>query len=147
MSTVIFADYGKDGPSWSPNSECVKSHVRGWVFTGFNLSYYYFYVFPILTPNPDDTTGTAVDTLTIGSAALVDRYTSVFPNPAHGSTRVLSSYGLTRVEAYTVDGRKVEELKPTAYTADIDVSQWPAGEYLLRITTRHGTVTRKLLVR
>lgn len=159
-------------PGWSipmiPVEEIWHSARRpGWTRSGFYMTQVYYYLFPILTPNPnptpEDTTGgspvdttgvgpvdtgsVTIDTLSIGSMELVNRYTTVFPNPAHGTTRVLSSFGLTRVEAYTVDGRKVHEETPKAYTADIDVSQWPVGEYLLRITTRHGTVTRKLLVR
>ena len=32
-------------------------------------------------------------------------------------------------------------------TVTFDVTAWPAGTYLLRITTPMGTVTKKLLVR
>ena len=115
----------------------------------------YYLIFPILTPRPDaDTTGgstgdsTAVggDTLTVVPADMMVRYVSVQPNPAVDEARVLSSFGLERIEAYNAGGQKVYEGKAEGLEATLDVKGWPRGSYLLRITTPMGTVTKKLLV-
>lgn len=77
---------------------------------------------------------------------LLYRYTSVQPNPATDKVRVTSSFGLTRIEAYDLRGRLLFETPASGLKADLDVSSWPRGTYLLRITTPLGTVTKKLLV-
>ena len=91
------------------------------------ITYDHYLIFPILAPDdyPWDTSGVGGDTLAVTQADMVARYTSVQPNPATEQARVLSSFGLSHIEAYNAGGQKV---------------------YLLRITTPLGTVTKKLLV-
>ena len=78
---------------------------------------------------------------------LLYRYTSVQPNPATDKVRVTSSFGLTRIEAYDLRGRLLFETPASGLKADLDVSSWPRGTYLLRISTPAGTTTKKLLIR
>ena len=84
------------------------------------ITYDHYLIFPILAPDdyPWDTSGVGGDTLAVTQADMVARYTSVQPNPATEQARVLSSFGLSHIEAYNAGGQKV---------------------YL-------GTVTKKLLV-
>ncbi len=105
----------------------------------------YLLIFPILTPNPD-TTGTGGDTLAVTQADMVGRYVSVQPNPAVDEARVLSSFGLERIEAYNAEGRLVFKQEAAGLEATLDVKGWPRGTYLLRIQTPMGVVTKKLLV-
>ena len=77
---------------------------------------------------------------------MVGRYVTVQPNPAVEEARVLSSFGLERIEAYDDRGRLVAEVAAKGYEATLDVKAWTSGTYLLRITTPMGTVTKKLLV-
>jgi len=79
---------------------------------------------------------------------LIYRYTSVAPNPAKNSVRVTSSFGLSRLEAYDAHGRLIKEcnIQHSALSIDLDVSSWPSGTYLLRITTPAGLTTKKLLI-
>ena len=116
-------------------------------------------IFPILTPNPDttdngrdtivggDTTRVDPDTLGIQSVELLKRYTSVQPNPATETAKVISSFGLTRIEAFNSAGDRVYDAPHTGLTATLDVSRWPAGTYILRLHTPAGTVGKKILVR
>ena len=118
----------------------------------------YPYFFPILTPpdttyNPVDTTHTdttRVDTTqvdTVGiSIQMLQRYTTLRPNPAAEQVQVLSSFGLSQIELYNAAGVRLLEQKATGYSATLDVSALPAGPYLVRIATAAGTVTRKLVV-
>lgn len=120
-----------------------------WNWRG-NGDYEYYLFFPILTPEPDtagsDTTGTGGDTLAVTQADMVGRYVSVQPNPAVDEARVLSSFGLERIEAYNAEGRLVFKQEATGLEATLDVKGWPRGTYLLRIQTPMGAVTKKLLV-
>ena len=103
-------------------------------------------LFPILTPLPDTTTNDT--TLSAGEPDMLRRYTAVTPNPATGRAKVVSSFGLTLVEAFNAAGEKVHELRlPDApLTATIDVSRWPSGTYILRLHTPQGIATKKLVV-
>ena len=108
----------------------------------------YYMMFPILTPEPDTTGGAVSDTtVAVTEPDLVGRYVSVQPNPAVEGATVLSSFGLTRIEAYDPNGHRVADLPASGLQATLDVASWPAATYLLRITTPMGTVTKKLIVR
>ena len=99
------------------------------------LSYFIFPIFEI------DTTNNSIP------GSLADRYSNVFPNPATNEVQVVSSFGMTRIEAYDNGGRQVLARQASGYETTLDVTAWPAGTYLLRITTPMGAVTKKLLVR
>ena len=101
--------------------------------------------YPILSPiSPADTTH--IDTTSTGIATLLERYTTLRPNPAADQVQVLSSFGFSQIELYNAAGVRLLEQKATGYSATLDVSALPAGPYLVRIATAAGTVTRKLVV-
>ena len=105
----------------------------------------YYLIFPILTPDPN--APEPGDTTAVEAADMVSRYVTVQPNPAMEEARVLSSFGLERIEAYNSEGQRVLDRATEGVEATIDVKAWPAGTYLLRVTTPLGTTTKKLLVR
>ena len=128
-----------------------------------------YFIFPILTPapdttvnpgdtiinpgdtiiNPGDTIVNPGDTLAIRTNDILYRYTALQPNPASNKVKVLSSFGISRIEAYDLKGRKVSEFRTpnSEFKVTLDVSSWPRGTYLLRITTPAGQTTKKLLLR
>ena len=137
-----------------------------WEYCTFSSSYF---IFPIIAPpdtttppndtviNPNDTTVNPGDTIinpndTTGVGLrqndLIYRYTTLQPNPATDRVRVLSSFGITAIEAYDLRGRKVYEVRTpnSEFKVTLDVSSWPRGTYLLRILTPAGTTTKKLLI-
>ena len=81
-------------------------------------------------------------------AGLLQRLVGVMPNPAGTTAKVVSSFGLTMVEAFNMAGERVCTLRlPDApLTATFDVSRWPTGTYLLRIHTPQGVAVKKLTV-
>ena len=113
----------------------------------------FFYFFPILAP--PDTTVTPIDstinpidsTLGANRVDMVGRYVSVSPNPAGDRATVLSSFGLTSIEAYDPQGRKLYSTPATGLKVELDVSAWPRGTVLLHIHTPAGTTVKKLLLR
>ena len=69
-----------------------------------------------------------------------------YPNPASDQVQVLSFYGMTRVEAYSLQGTKMADLRVRGLGATLDVSRWPRGMYIIVIHTPAGNVTKKLAV-
>ena len=120
--------------------------------------------YPILTPDPNrdtianpyhypwDTVGTDtthVDTTHSGiSAGLLERYINVYPAVTDGGTvTVLSSFHLEGVEVYDAAGRMLSRQPASGVATTVDVSQLPAGSYVLRINTVSGSTTKKFLKR
>ena len=142
-------------PSWSYDSTTVR-----WAL----------YIFPILTP-PDTTftgndtiafgdTIVVVDTLIVGGDTIITydtilsvldndlngRLAGVLPNPAAEKARVVSSFGMSMVEVFDLNGAAVLKRRTEGLYTDIDVSRWPTGTYLVRIHTPQGVATKKLVV-
>ena len=118
-----------------------------WPLRVQGISDEYYMIFPILTPpptNPEDPEDPDPEGVTEND--MVARYVTVQPNPATNEARVLSSFGLTRIEAFDAGGRQVMAREASGVEATLDVTAWPRGTYLLRIATPLGTATKKLLV-
>ena len=86
--------------------------------------------------------------LGIDDHGMLGRLTGVMPNPAAETAKVVSSFGLSRVEAYNLAGEKVDDLRlpSPSLSATLDVRLWPVGAYILRIHTPQGVATKKLTV-
>ncbi len=137
----------------------------------FEYPYYDAFIlcFPILSPEPGrnvpvdtvlnyfdttqvDTTHidtTQVDTTHSGIAAgLLERYINVYPTVADGGTvTVLSSFHLEGVEVFDAAGRMLSRQPASGVATTVDVSQLPAGSYVLRVNTVSGSTTKKFLKR
>ena len=74
------------------------------------------------------------------------RFTRLVPNPARGEVNVVSSFRLSRIELYALDGRKVLEQKADGISTVVDVSGLPSGTYIAALYLPHGVATKKLLV-
>jgi hypothetical protein len=105
--------------------------------------------------NPNDTVIIPGDTITPGGDPgvglqpndLIYRYTNVAPNPARNSVRITSSFGISRIEAYDLRGRRIyESPQLSTFSFPLSTIDWPRGTYLLRITTPAGPTTKKLLI-
>ena len=96
-----------------------------------------------------DTVVTYDTILAIPDAGLLGRLTGVMPNPAAETAKVVSSFGVKRVEAYNMAGEKVHDQRVPdgSLSATLDVRRWPAGAYILRIHTPRGVTAKKLTVR
>lgn len=125
----------------------------------FNSRWYYWHppsaspycslFFPILTPSPGSAGpgGDNGDSVSVEKSDTWHRMISVSPNPTGGKARILSSFGLTRIEVFSADGRLLYDRSAEGLSADLDVSGWAAAIYHLRIHTPMGTVSRRLIVR
>ena len=84
---------------------------------------------------------------------LAQEQIKLFPNPTHGLATVeLSQLKSTDYElsVMTPIGQVIQlsrvEAFRSAYTAQIDLSQMPAGIYLIRLSSVDGVLTRRLIV-
>lgn len=134
-STQIWYYY----PPYKP-PEGTESGPEGWNEISNGLEGWYVILFPIITPNPD-TTREGIENLT-----PVERNTVVSPNPATGTVRVASGFGLQHIEVYDEAGRRVYDAEASGMQAHIDVGSWPRGAYTVHVRTAVGTAIKKLLV-
>jgi len=96
------------------------------------------YKMALLKYSPDPTVADDIDT---------DVSPDVFPNPATGPVTVRNgSEPITNLKIRSATGSLVADLAPDAATATFDVSGWPAGIYLLELSSRSGTRFARLAV-
>ena len=74
------------------------------------------------------------------------RFIHLMPNPARDVVSVVSSYRMSRVVVYSLDGRVVAEQEADGISAEVDVSGLASGAYIAAIYLPHGVVTKKLVV-
>ena len=154
--------------SYNEATAYISPYNTNWCFSENEC--FAYYIFPILTP-PDTTftgndtiafgdTIVVVDTLIIGGDTIItydtilsvhdndltSRLAGVLPNPAAEKARVVSSFGMSLVEVFDLNGSAVLKRRTEGLYTDIDVSHWPTGTYLVRIHTPQGIVTKKLVV-
>ena len=72
--------------------------------------------------------------------------TKLFPNPTSGKVNI-ECEGMTRVSIYSAIGQMVYDKEVNANQLSIDLSQQPAGSYMVRIVTNQGTVVKKLHIK
>ena len=71
---------------------------------------------------------------------------TIYPNPAV-TTVNLTGDNINRVEIYDMTGRKVWDGQYDNDEVTVDVHQWPAGTYMVRVTAQGRTLNRKIVVR
>ncbi|MBQ6070112.1 MAG: T9SS type A sorting domain-containing protein, partial [Bacteroidales bacterium] len=80
------------------------------------------------------------------SVSNLERFTQMMPNPARGMVTVLSSYRLSRVVVYDLQGHAVLEQEDDGLATTIDVSGLAKGVYVVAIHTHAGIATKRLAV-
>ena len=90
-------------------------------------------------------------TFTLGDAGieatLPDSAIYLTPNPASGEVTVRCSERMTLLELFNAAGDKVFSQQLSTFNFQFSTSNFPAGTYLVRITTEQGVTTRKLVIR
>ena len=74
------------------------------------------------------------------------RFTRLMPNPAREQVSVLSSYKMSRIEVYALDGRKVLEQEVGGISTVMEVKDLPRGTYIMAVYLPHGVATKKLVL-
>lgn len=83
------------------------------------------------------------------SAAQSAQKLDIFPNPTSDRVTVelRGTEGEATVELLDVSGRSCGRWPMSGGKLSIDTRQMPAGVYMMRVVTRHGSYVRKLIVR
>ncbi len=121
------------------NGEYVLKQPADDYFEKYHL-YEYAYLFPILQKT--DTTITDSSSL----VNIVDNYTFIFPNPANKEVNVQCSFRMQTLELFNEQGQKVNEWEIDAYHYLLNIENYPKGNYILKIKTKSGTTTKKIIV-
>ena len=147
-------DYSNSDTTW----HSIKSHpTNAWGGLNPMNGIPYLYLFPIFTDL--DTTAellysetmdtTITDTTITDSSSLmniVDNYTFIFPNPASKEVNVQCSFRMQALELFNEQGQKVNEWKVDSYHYLLNVEDYPKGNYVLKIKTKSGTTTKKVII-
>ena len=70
---------------------------------------------------------------------------SVYPNPTNGVLNI-NAAGMKRVVVMNMLGQVVYDAPADTEAVSLDLSQYGAGMYLIRIDTENGTVVKKVSV-
>ena len=68
------------------------------------------------------------------------------PNPTHDYFKALSHYTINSVQVFDLTGKLLIEEKLNHFEALIDVSDFTAGTYIVKINTVKGSVEKKMIV-
>ncbi|MBK9357564.1 MAG: T9SS type A sorting domain-containing protein [Bacteroidales bacterium] len=71
----------------------------------------------------------------------------VYPNPATDILNINAGVEITTAKLYNVAGQLVYESNGNSNEMRISTSEMPSGLYLLNLTTKEGTITRKVSIR
>ena len=85
-----------------------------------------------------------VDVIVV-SVDELDFEASVWPNPATGAVIFESGVTIHQIELFGMDGRMLATHSPLQPRFALDVSGWPAGVYVARITTPKGVKSVQLI--
>jgi hypothetical protein len=129
------------------------SDTCGWteVTDDYPDRFYGFYIFPIFaeTDSSLECIGCEGMTDTTDSSSLVnivDNYTFIFPNPANKEVNVQCSFRMQTLELFNEQGQKVNEWKVDSYHYLLNVEDYPKGNYVMKIKTKLGTATKKVII-
>ena len=118
------------------------AHVRAWCTRDSEYGEWSSFIELNTTAHQPDTTQEP-DTVSIDVVGL---FTRLMPNPASGMVTVQSTYRLSHVAVYDVQGHLVLEQKAVGNAATFDVGRLPKGVYVVSVRTAAGTTTRRLVV-
>lgn len=77
----------------------------------------------------------------------LDRTCNVFPNPASDILNVTSQFKVKDIEIYNIIGMKIKEIAINNYEANIDISNFSSGNYIVKLITTRGIATKKLIIK
>ncbi len=147
------------GPANLPQSQWDYLYVENNFVQICDLDTNFFYVFRIapvcdslqnsprwITSAPFRPSSAASDSVSVTEPSALARHTFLSPNPTTGKVHLHSDYVVTRLDLYDTQGRHLDNFSYPGLDTDLDLTAYPRGTYLLRITTSNGITTKKLLI-
>ncbi len=121
----------------------LKRGSNQWTRFDQDTIYYYYRKmhigwFPIiLVPRPD--------TSNLVKDIDIDITWNILPNPAKDYIKVMSHFKINDFEIFDIRGIKVKSIPINSHEKQINISDLPAGTYLVKINTIRGSATKKLI--
>lgn len=140
MSTpyILTAPAGYPIYAWTP-AEPNSNTIAVYVTTTYTL----------MIDNGQGCTYSDVITITILPTEITNTSSqaevNVFPNPANDHVTVQSSSSISQVNIYDLDGRLISTNTYNTTQAEINISELPAGCYILEAVTEEGNSRSRLL--
>jgi len=88
-----------------------------------------------------------LDVLVTGIEELDASLFQIFPNPANEQINVKSSVEINRIQIISISGQLIFDEKVNTMDYQIDVSEYIAGMYFVKLETAKGTISRKITVK
>lgn len=93
--------------------------------------------------NTCDNLGSHNQTLSIDNNTLAEL--RIFPNPANGNQVEITYNGSIALEIFDILGKKVKSKNLNTNQKIVDITTLKKGVYILKINTKNGTITKKLI--
>jgi hypothetical protein len=81
----------------------------------------------------------------VGVEELSRQEVSMYPNPAKDQLRIVHSSPIRQVDIFNAEGEFIFSETPDTEEASLQISQLPAGIYIVRITSGNQIITRKFV--
>ncbi|WP_310991011.1 T9SS type A sorting domain-containing protein [Aequorivita marina] len=81
----------------------------------------------------------------IGSNAM-ESLISVYPNPAKGKVFINSPEAIEHISLSNINGQMLGSFDVASQNAELDLSQYQSGLYIIRISTANGVAVKKIII-
>jgi hypothetical protein len=130
----------------------VNAPVAAWTYVEYDLAAYQGQaVYVAIQCISNDAFIFLVDDISISFFTSVNdnplaQSLKVYPNPAADVLNIQSGVEITKARLFNISGQMVYESNGNSNEMRISTSEMPAGLYMLNITTKQGTITRKVSI-
>lgn len=132
-TTAIDCASGEKSFSYSFDSDAMTTRAWMTISAGWDVDLD-FMIFPVIE-------GAGLNNVDLNTL------TYVYPNPAQDQVILASSIELEKVEIYNMVGQKVYETYVSGISTTVNVSDFNAGTYLVKMFTEAGLATKKIIVK
>ena len=80
------------------------------------------------------------------SVELLEENVEIYPNPAKDVLNINSAFAIKEVEIYDALNRLIEKRKANEKNIQINLANYKAGSYIVKINTAKGSVKKKMIV-
>ena len=143
--TIYYRVHGNEAAAW--NQQTVTTNP----YTLTNLEGYTEYDYQVVANCADGETSEPSDIVTERTTNVgVEDYEAsnidVYPNPTTGMVQVSSSkFQVSGVDVYDVYGKLLNTLSACGNEVEVNLGDYAAGVYFLRISTEDGVVTKRIV--
>lgn len=109
---------------------------------------YFDYNPPVITENVFNTIVSVLPAGIIDADPFSASDVRIYPNPTNGKFNIRNSTGIKSIEIMSLLGERILIIKPKEFNADLEInlSDYPAGVYIIKIDDGHYSYNRKVVL-